>query len=34
MVGTETKKEYDNIVKKALKVIVENNLFVKLEICV
>jgi len=34
MIGTEIKKEYDDIAKKTLKIIVENNLFVKLEIYV
>ena len=33
MVGIETEKEYDNIVKKVLRKITENDLFAKLEKC-
>ena len=34
MVGIETEKEYDNIVKEVLRKITENDLFAKLEKCV
>ena len=33
IVGTETKEEYNNIVKEVLRKITENNLFVKPEKC-
>jgi len=34
IVGIETEKEYDNIVKEVLRKITENDLFVKIEKCV
>ena len=33
IVGTENKKEYDKLVKKILRRIKENNLYIKLEKC-